>query len=156
MAMQLAALDILITKGGFAPESARAIGEAVDLEIERSRNSLATGQQLTDTRLVLEKQLTVLEGKLTDTRLALEKQITDTRLELEKQITDTRLELQRKIESVRQELTDRCNKLEHKIEQVRLELLAKLEATKSEVLRWMFVAMTSQTVVLVGLMRLFK
>lgn len=48
MAMQLAALDILITKGGFAPESARAIGEAVDLEIERSRESLATSQQVAE------------------------------------------------------------------------------------------------------------
>ena len=102
MAMQLAALDILITKGGFAPESARAIGEAVDLEIERSRESLATGQQLTDTRLMLEGQLTdtrlMLEGKLTDTRLALEGQLTDTRVLLEQKLTDTRHQLEQKIE----------------------------------------------------------
>jgi hypothetical protein len=105
MAMQLAALDILITKGGFAPESARAIGEAVDLEIERSRESLATGQQLTDTRLMLEDKL-----------------------------TDTRFELKAEIAAV----------------------LVKLEATKSEILRWMFAAMTGQTIVLVGLIRLLK
>jgi len=116
MAMQLAALDILITKGGFAPESARAIGEAVDLEIERSRESLATGQQLTDTRVMLEQQL-----------------------------------------------ADTCHQLEQKIEAVRFELkaeiaavLVKLEATKSEILRWMFAAMTGQTIVLVGLIRLLK
>ena len=94
MAMQLAALDILITKGGFAPESARAIGEAVDLEIERSRESLATSQQLTDTRYELKAEIAAV--------------------------------------------------------------LVKLEATKSEILRWMFVAMTGQTIVLVGLIRLLK
>jgi hypothetical protein len=116
MAMQLAALDILITKGGFAPESARAIGEAVDLEIERSRDSLATGQQLTDTRLML-------EGQLTDTRIKLEQQITA---------------------------------LEHKVGEFRLELLGKIESTKAEVLRWMFGAMTGQTVVLVALIRLLR
>ena len=98
MAMQLAALDILITKGGFAPESARAIGEAVDLEIERSRNLLATSQQLTDARLEL-----------------------STRIDVNK-----------------------------------FELLAKIESTKADVLRWMFVAMTGQTVVLFGLLRMLK
>jgi hypothetical protein len=98
MAMQLAALDILITKGGFAPESARAIGEAVDLEIEHSRNSLATSQQVTDTR----------------------------------------------------------HQLGQKIEAETAAALVKLEAMKGEILRWMFVAMTGQTVVLVGLMRLMK
>jgi hypothetical protein len=127
MAMQLAALDILITKGGFAPESARAIGEAVDLEIERSRESLATGQQLTDTRLML-------EGQLTDTRIKLEGQLTDTRVKLEQQITA----------------------LEHKVGEFRLELLGKIESTKAEVLRWMFGAMTGQTVVLVALIRLLR
>lgn len=98
MAMQLAALDILITKGGFAPESARAIGEAVDLEIERSHNLLATSQQLTDARLEL-----------------------STRIDVNK-----------------------------------FELLAKIESNKAEVLRWMFVAMTGQTVVLFGLLRMLK
>ena len=134
MAMQLAALDILITKGGFAPESARAIGEAVDLEIERSRESLATGQQLADTRRALEKQIT-------DTRVELEQRIT----KLEHRVETVRLELLAKIEEVRLEL---------KADIARLE--AKIETTKAEVLRWMFVAMTGQTVVLVGLMRLMK
>ncbi len=32
---------------------------------------------------------------------------------------------------------------------------AKIAAVKSEILRWMFVDMTGQTVVLIGLMRLF-
>jgi chromatin segregation and condensation protein Rec8/ScpA/Scc1 (kleisin family) len=114
--MQLAALDILITKGRFAPESARAIGEAVDLELERSRNPLATSQQLADARQDMRKEWA-------DTRLALEQRIT---------------------------------KVEHRIEEVRLELLAKIEAVKSEILRWMFLAMTGQTVVLVGLIRLLR
>ena len=127
MAMQLAALDILITKGGFAPEAARAIGEVVDLEIQRSRDSLATSQQLTDTRHQLEQK------------------IDDFRRDLEQKIADTRQQLEQKIEALRSELKAEI-----------AAVLVKLEATKAEILRWMFVAMTGQTVVLVGLMRLMK
>ena len=127
MAMQLAALDILITKGGFAPESARAIGEAVDLEIERSRESLATSQQLIETRQKVEQK------------------IEDFRRDLEQKIEDLRRDLEQKIEAVRFELKAEI-----------AAVLVKLEATKSEILRWMFVAMTGQTIVLVGLIRLLK
>jgi hypothetical protein len=127
MAMQLAALDILITKGGFAPESARAIGEAVDLEIERSRESLATGQQLTDTRR-----------------------------DLELKIETVRSELLAKIEAVRAELKAEIAALRTELKADIAAVLVKVETTKAEVLRWMFVAMTGQTVVLVGLMRLMK
>ena len=138
MAMQLAALDILITKGGFAPESARAIGEAVDLEIERSRESLATSQQLTETRQKV-------EHKIEDFRRDLEQKIEDLRRDLEQQIEDLRRDLEQKIEAVRFELKAEI-----------AAVLVKLEATKSEILRWMFVAMTGQTIVLVGLIRLLK
>ena len=40
--MYVATLDILTEKGGFKPEAARAIGEAIELEIARSRETSAS------------------------------------------------------------------------------------------------------------------
>jgi hypothetical protein len=63
MDMQVATLDILTTKGRFAPETARAIGEAMDLQIERSHSydKLATKEQLNETNLKLESVRTELK-----------------------------------------------------------------------------------------------
>ena len=61
MDMQVAALDILTTKGGFSPAAARAIGEAMDLQIARSYQDLATNQRLDETRLRLEGVFDTLE-----------------------------------------------------------------------------------------------
>ena len=86
MAMQVAAIDILTTKGRFTPEVARAIGEAMDLQISSTYGNFATNQRLNEVRAGLE---------------------------------------------------------------------LKLEGIKSDILRWTFVAMTGQTALLVGFMRLF-
>ena len=71
MDMQVAALDILITKGRFAPEAARAIGEAMDLQIARSHEDLATSQQLNETNARVENVRTTLEAKIESVRLEL-------------------------------------------------------------------------------------
>jgi hypothetical protein len=64
MDMQVAALDILTTKGGFTPAAARAIGEAMDLQIARSYDDLATNQRLDETRMLLKSDITAVEVKL--------------------------------------------------------------------------------------------
>lgn len=64
MDMQVAALDILTTKGGFEPAAARAIGEAMDLQIARSYEDLATNQRLDETRMELKADLAALEQRL--------------------------------------------------------------------------------------------
>lgn len=48
--MYVATLDILTEKGGFDPRAARAIGEAIDLEIARSREVSATREDVSDCR----------------------------------------------------------------------------------------------------------
>jgi hypothetical protein len=94
MDMQVVALDILTTKGRLAPEAARAIGEAMDLQIARSHSydKLATKEQLNETNL--------------------------------------------------------------KLESVRTELKCDMERLKSDVLRWMFAALTGQAALVVGIIRL--
>jgi hypothetical protein len=126
MDMQVAALDILTTKGGFAPAAARAIGEAMDLQIAHSYDDLATNQKLDETRALLESK------------------IDGFRTELKSDI----FKLDAKIGGVRVEL-------ESKIEQLRMELKADMAALESKLVRWMFSALAGQTLVLAGLIRLF-
>ena len=121
MDMQVAALDILTTKGRLAPEAARAIGEAMDLQIARSHEDLATSQQLKETNVKLESGIAALNAKI-DSSIAT---------------------LDAKIESVRLEL---------KCDIAALEV--KLERVKSEILRWMFLALTSQAAVFFAMVRL--
>jgi hypothetical protein len=64
MVMQVDALDILTTKGRFAPEVARAIGEAMDLQIERAHESLATSRQLSEVDADWKRAVSSLEVKL--------------------------------------------------------------------------------------------
>ncbi len=61
--MQVATLDILTEKGGFAPEVARAIGEAIELESSRSQDAWATRQDLSEMHLALSQELTELRGE---------------------------------------------------------------------------------------------
>jgi len=126
MDMQVAALDILTTKGGFASAAARAIGEAMDLQIARSYDDLATNQRLDETRVLLESK------------------IDGFRTELKGDI----FRLDAKIDSVRVELNA-------KIEQLRADLKADMAALESKLMRWMFSALAGQTLVLAGLIRLF-
>lgn len=130
MDMQVAALDILTTKGGFAPAAARAIGEAMDLQIARSYDDLATNQ------------------RLDETRVALNSNIDSVRIALNAKIDSVRTDLEAKIDSVRVELNA-------KIDSLRADLKADMAALESKLVRWMFSALAGQTLVFAGLMRLF-
>jgi hypothetical protein len=48
MAVQVATLDILTERAHFDPEVARAIGDAIDMELKTSRETLATKQDIND------------------------------------------------------------------------------------------------------------
>jgi hypothetical protein len=64
MAMQVAAIDILTTKGRFAPEVARAIGEAMDLQISSTYENFATNQRLDEVRSGLELKLEGMKSEI--------------------------------------------------------------------------------------------
>ena len=130
MDMQVAALDILTTKGGFASAAARAIGEAMDLQIARSYEDLATNQRLDETRVLLKSDITALEARL-------DSKIDSVRMELKADIAALEVRLDSKIDSVR------------------MKVKADIAALEAKLVRWMFAALAGQTVILVGLMRLF-
>ena len=82
MDMQVAALDILTTKGGFSPAAARAIGEAMDLQIARSYDDLATNQKLDETRMELRSDIFKLDAKIDSVRTELSAKIDSVRADL--------------------------------------------------------------------------
>jgi hypothetical protein len=130
MDMQVAALDILTTKGGFTPAAARAIGEAMDLQIARSYDDLTTNQNLDETRVALNSKIDAV------------------RLELNAKIDNLRTELKADIAALEV-------RIDAKLEKLRSELKADMSALEAKLVRWMFAAMAGQTLLLAGLMRLF-
>ncbi len=116
-----AAVDVLMTKGEFEPQVALAIAEAVAITMTEAQ---------VVTVPVLDARLATL-----DTRFAaLDHKIEVVRIQLENKIDGVRTELDGKIEGVR-------TTLEAKIE-VAVERLEKVnEATKAELVRWVFIAM---------------
>jgi hypothetical protein len=136
MDMQVAALDILITKGRFAPEAARAIGEAMDLQIARSHEDLATSQQLKETNVKLESGIAALDAKIESGVATLDSKI------------------ERAIAALDAKMEKAIAALDAKIENVRLELKCDMERTKSDILRWMFAALAAQSALVVGAIRL--
>lgn len=80
MDMQVEALDILTTKGRLAPEAARAIGEAMDIQIKRSYENLATNQRVTELNLATNQQMTELN-------LVTNQRMTELNLELKGELT---------------------------------------------------------------------
>jgi hypothetical protein len=61
--MYVATLDILTEKGGFNPQAARAIGEAIDLEIARSRDISPTREDVAECRRALGEEIGSLRGE---------------------------------------------------------------------------------------------
>lgn len=168
MAMPLAALDVLTTKGRFAPEAARAIGEAMDLQIESSLGNLATKQQLTDAVVLSSKQLadaTALSSKqladaaalfkqqLADTAAALNQRITDTAAELNQRITDTAAVLDKKIADTAavldKKITDTAAALDQRIS----ALSERVTEIKAELVRWVFIVAMGQLAAMAGIIR---
>lgn len=129
----LQTLDILTQKGGFDPRAARAIGEAIDLEIARSRDVSATREDLNECRRTLSDEIGAL-------RVETDRSISTLRAEL----GAVRAELKEDIGSLRTELKGDIN-----------ELRVQVQAVKAALVRWVFVAITGQTAILLGVVYFF-
>jgi molybdopterin converting factor small subunit len=120
--MYVATLDILTEKGGFDPRAARAIGEAIDLEIARSRDVSATRKDLNECRHALsdeigapgvetERSISTLRAELGAVRAELKQDISSLRAELKQDIRSLRAEVKQDIRSLRTELKGDVNEL---------------------------------------------
>jgi len=162
MVMQVATLDILTEKARFDPQVARAIGEAIELEVNRSRDALATSQELSDVRHALGGDITELRHEFS----ALRHEFSTLRQEMKADLGTLRQEVKADFGTLRQEVKADLGTLrqefkadiadlrsEFKSDIARLEV--KLESNKAELVRWVFLAIMGQSTLLAGLMYFF-
>lgn len=138
--MYVATLDILTEKGGFDPRAARAIGEAIDLEIARSRDFSATREDLNECMRTLHDEIDALRVETDKNISTLRAELGAVRAELKADISALRAELKEDISSLRTELKGDIN-----------ELRVQVQTVKADLVRWVFIAMTGQTAMLLGI-----
>jgi hypothetical protein len=197
--MYVATLDILTEKGGFNPQAARAIGEAIDLEIARSRDTSVTREDLSECRRALseeigargvetDKNVSALHSDLSAVRAELKEDISGLRAELKEDISGLRAELKEDISGLRTELKEDISglrtelkedinglrtELQHEIGGLRTELTAVRgdlregmsalraelrvdgQTIKADLVRWVFVVITGQSAMLLGILYFF-
>jgi head-tail adaptor len=127
MTVQVATLDILTKRAHLEPEVARAIGDAIAMEMNHGRDALAT------------------KAELFEVRDDLRGEITDFRAEVKREFAAVRSEMAQEFAAVRAE-----TKQEFVI--VRAEIQVAAANTKTEMMRFMFSALIGQTALLVGIM----
>lgn len=63
MAVQVATLDILSERAGFNAEAARAVGDAIIMEINQSRNDLATKRDVEEVNQKLRAEFVLIRNE---------------------------------------------------------------------------------------------
>src|SRR6266513_1500233 len=139
MSMQAASLEVL-EKANLPAPQARAIVQAIEIEIAGARDTLATKQ---DTLLL--RQDTAELGH------DLRKEMSELGHDLRQEMSDLRQEMSKLGHDVRQEMSDMRHGLELKIEGVRSEI----HAGASSISRQMYEALLGQMAVLLGIAYFF-
>ena len=139
MSMQAASLEVL-EKANLPAPQARAIVQAIEIEIAGARDTLATKQ---DT-LLLRQDMAELGHDL-------RKEMSELGHGLRQEMSDLRQEMSKLGHDVRQEMSDMRRGLELKIEGVRSEI----HAGASSISRQMYAALLGQMAVLLGIAYFF-
>ena len=122
MSMQAASLEVLEKANVPAPQ-ARAIVQAIEIELSASQSRLATKQDLEELGRVTKQDLEEL-GRITKHDLEELRGVTETLGKTTKQdLSDTRHELELKIEGLRGELGKTAEALQAKIEKSASEIV---------------------------------
>lgn len=143
MATRAEPIDTLMNKGHFEPQVALAIAEAVAVIMTDAQ---VVTVPVLDARVAeLKACMTQIDHKTDLVKVDLEATIDLTRVNLEAKIDRFRAELEKKIDSVKAELEKRIDdvkaELEKKIDGVEHRLGKLIESTKSELVRWVLLAM---------------
>ena len=136
MAMSLATLEIL-EEALFPPAQARAIARALETDAGARRGDLATKEDLLSTRQALKTDIT-------DLRHELKEDISELRQELKGDISELRQGLKGGVSELRLEFKSDLSEVRHGLE-------VKMESTKTEVVRWVFLAVMGQSALFSGL-----
>ena len=153
MAMQAATLEIL-EKADLPPRQARAIAQAIELEVSAGHSALATRadflalRQSMDTQFVSLRQ--DLESKIAGSKQELETKITGSKQDLETKISGSKQGLEAMIGGVKQDALGLKQELSTMIIGSRHELELKMAEHKSELVRWVFLCILGQSAMLLG------
>ena len=101
MAVQVATLDILTERAHFDPEVARAIGDAIDMELKTSRETLATQQDILDVKRIINELRHDTKQEISDVKQA----INELRHETKQDISELRHETKQGIKDLKLSLT---------------------------------------------------
>jgi hypothetical protein len=134
MTVQVATLDILTKRARLDPEVARAIGDAIAMEMNHGRDALAT------------------KGELIEVRDGLRREISDFRAEVKGEFAAVRSEMAHEFTAIRAEMAAIRTDTRQEFVLVRAEVQVAAAETKTELMRFMFSALIGQTALLVGIM----
>jgi hypothetical protein len=146
--MYVATLDILTEKGGFNPQAARAIGEAIDLEIARSRAASATKEDVSECQRAMSYEIGALRVETDRSISALRSEVRAQGAELKEDIGALRAELKEDMSTLRAELKGEISIL-------RAELKVDTQTVKADLVRWVFAVIMGQTAMLLGVLYFF-
>jgi hypothetical protein len=125
MAVQAATLDILTDRAHLDPQVARAIGDAIALEMGTAREPLATKQDIAELRQESKADMAVL------------------RQDLKADMAALRQEIKIDVATLRHETNVGMAELKGLLE-------AKIEGSKADIVRWVFTAVIGQMAVTLG------
>ena len=111
MAVHPASLEVL-EKAAVPPAQARAIVQAIEIEIAGAKDTLATKQDTLILRHDMAEGRAELRTEITDLRVELRTDISDLRAELKTEIAQLRTELKTEIAELRQELREKLSRSE--------------------------------------------
>lgn len=121
MSVQVATLDILVDRAHLEPEVARAIGDAIVMELKHSRQSLVTTEDLKLTKDELKREMGDLKRELGDMRRELGGLI-------------QRAEFDARMAKIDDRFAELTQRMEKGFAEIRLEMAQQ----KAEITRWMF------------------
>jgi Protein of unknown function (DUF1640) len=140
MAVQVATLDILTERAHFDPEVARAIGDAITMELTSFREPLATRQDLND-------GLAHVRSEISELRSEVKQEFVRVRTEFKLEMADLRAEFKQDMADLRAEFKQDMAELRAEFKQ---DLAQEISSCKAELTRWMFGGFVSLFVALLG------
>src|SRR5213082_41015 len=111
MAVQAASLEIL-EKAAVPPAQARAIVQAIEIEIAGAKDTLATKQDVLILRHEIAELRTELRSEMTELRTELRSEMTELRTELRSDMTELGTELRSKMTELRREVEGKLSQSE--------------------------------------------
>ncbi|TLZ34397.1 MAG: DUF1640 domain-containing protein [Gammaproteobacteria bacterium] len=111
MAVQAASLEIL-EKAAVPPAQARAIVQAIEIEIAGAKDTLATKQDVLILRHEIAELRTELRSEMTELRTELRSEMTELRTELRSEMTELGTELRSKMTELRREVEGKLSQSE--------------------------------------------